>query len=229
MIKVEKPSNSIPEILTNTSTKSKRTRLLNARKWQNSSSYKSPYQSNEVRKMLKLIYNDKCAYCEQRLILPKKNQNKSAGNDLTVEHFRPKTVYYWLAYSWDNLLPVCYDCNRHKEDDFKILGTAITEIRKNEIDTIHQLATSYNLEEKPLFIHSDLEDLSSEFVFDKNGEISSENEQCQYVIEKCNLNREALIQKRKRIIGKIKTNYQAIETPEEFEKFFVQIKKDSEK
>jgi uncharacterized protein (TIGR02646 family) len=202
---------------------------LHARKWQNSSSYKSPYQSKEVRKMLKFIYNDKCAYCEQWLILPKKNQNKSAGNDLTVEHFRPKAVYYWLAYSWDNLLPVCYDCNRHKEDGFKILGTAITEIRADEIDTIHQLAKSYNLEEKPFFIHSDLEDLSLEFVFDKNGQVYSENERCQYVIEKCNLNRKVLNQKRKAIIDTIKADFQAIKTSEEFEKFFIQIKGNSEK
>ena len=148
MIKVEKSIDLMPEVLRNTATESKRTRLLRAQKWQNSSTYKAPYQSKEVRKTLKFIYNDKCAYCEQRLIFPKKNQNKSAENDLTVEHFRPKAVYYWLAYSWDNLLPVCYDCNRAKEDDFEILGTAITAIRTDEIDTIHQLATGYNLEEK---------------------------------------------------------------------------------
>ena len=71
--------------------------------------------------------------------------------------------------------------------------------------------------------------MSLEFVFDKNGQISSENERCQYVIKKCNLNRKALIQKRKTIIDKIKTNFHAIQTQEEFEKFFIQIKKDSEK
>lgn len=202
---------------------------MNAQKWQNSSSYKSPYQSKEVRKTLKSIYNDKCAYCEQRIIFPKKNQNKSAGNDLTIEHFRPKTVYYWLAYSWDNLLPVCYDCNRHKEDDFDVLGTKITAIRTGEIDEIHELAESYHSEEKPTFIHPELEDLSAEFTFDKEGIIYTQNERCQYVIEKCDLKREILNQKRKAIIDKIKADFKAIKNQAEFEKLIISIKNDSEK
>lgn len=229
MIKVEKSIDLIPEILTNASTRSKRTRLLNAKKWQSSSSYKSPYQSPTVRKTLKSIYNDKCAYCEQRIILPKKNQNKSAGNDLTIEHYRPKTTYYWLAYSWDNLLPVCYDCNRHKEDDFDISGVAITTIRANEIDKINELAAIYHSEEQPKFIHPELEDLSNEFTFDKEGIIHSKDIRCQYVIEKCDLKRRTLNVKRKAIIDEIKSTFKSIRTPEEMMILIVRIKNDSEK
>jgi uncharacterized protein (TIGR02646 family) len=60
----------------------------------------------------------KCCYCEQRI--PK------SFND--VEHYRPKTVaarqpgsndthgYWWLAFTWENLLFACPACNRSNKN-----------------------------------------------------------------------------------------------------------------
>lgn len=65
----------------------------------------------------------KCYYCESRL--------PEAG--LQIEHFRPKNGfkkkrggaeeypgYFWLAYSWDNLILGCYECNRIKGTIFPL-------------------------------------------------------------------------------------------------------------
>lgn len=65
----------------------------------------------------------KCCYCESRI--PK------GYND--VEHYRPKAVadrrpgcasthgYWWLAFTWSNLLFACPDCNRsHKNSRFPL-------------------------------------------------------------------------------------------------------------
>jgi uncharacterized protein (TIGR02646 family) len=55
---------------------------------------------------------NKCAYCETptRVI---------AYGD--VEHFRPKSIYWWLAYSYENYLPSCTACNQeYKKDYFKL-------------------------------------------------------------------------------------------------------------
>ena len=227
MIKIDKPQTDIPNILNNTSTESKRKRLLQAKKWLSSSSYKSPYQSPVVRKELKEVYNGKCAYCEQRVKLPKKNQSKAFGNDLTIEHYRPKTQYWWLAYSWDNLLPVCYDCNHTKGDDFELNGTKIKNIREGEIDNIHDLAIIYHIEEHPKFPHPEIDDLTFAFTFDKEGNIYSENERCEEVIQKCQLNRSALSRKRIEIINKIKTDFQSIRTKEEFQELIENLKKES--
>ena len=224
MIKVKKSIDTLPNILKEKSTQSKHKRLLTAQKWLSSSSYKSPYQNKKLKESLKSIYNHKCAYCEQKMVFPKENQNKSASNDLTLEHYRPKSTYYWLAYSWDNLLPVCYDCNHAKEDFFDIEGVEITEIRTNEIDNIHELASIYNSEEKPKFIHPELENLSTEFIFGKDGTVTSNNERCQYVIEKCDLKRLKLVLKRRKIIDDLKSKYQAIQTEEEFYQLAKDIK-----
>lgn len=73
------------------------------------------YGQASVRTALETMFHGKCAYCEQRY----------AGiQPMDVEHFRPKGMaqfgdgrvaddgYYWLAASWENLLPSCIDCNR---------------------------------------------------------------------------------------------------------------------
>ena len=73
---------------------------------------------------------DKCAYCESptRVI--------SYGD---VEHFRPKSIYWWLAYSYLNYLPSCTSCNQEYKKDFfrledttkQLKGTRITKRMKD--------------------------------------------------------------------------------------------------
>ena len=60
----------------------------------------------------------KCAYCESPTTLV------SFGD---VEHFRPKSKYWWLAYCYENYLPACIMCNQKFKQDFFVTdpkGTA---------------------------------------------------------------------------------------------------------
>lgn len=55
----------------------------------------------------------KCAYCE-------KPEEQAKYRD--AEHFRPKSLYWWLAWTWENLLFSCMDCNReHKGEEFPLV------------------------------------------------------------------------------------------------------------
>lgn len=59
------------------------------------------------------MQSSKCCYCEKR-------QEQAAYRD--VEHFRPKSIYPWLTWTWENLLFACVDCNReHKRDQFPLV------------------------------------------------------------------------------------------------------------
>jgi uncharacterized protein (TIGR02646 family) len=59
----------------------------------------------------------KCAYCEADTKIV------SHGD---VEHYRPKSIYWWLAYCYDNYLVSCAICNQvHKKDKFPTLNTPI--------------------------------------------------------------------------------------------------------
>ena len=43
-----------------------------------------------------------------------------------VEHFRPKSSYWWLTWTWDNLLFACQWCNtKHKRSQFPLRDDAL--------------------------------------------------------------------------------------------------------
>lgn len=79
------------------------------------------YAAKDVKLALRELFNGKCAYCETFY---------AAGGPLQTEHYRPKGSwsdsegrerkpgYYWLASSWDNLLPCCWDCNSKRGHDY---------------------------------------------------------------------------------------------------------------
>ena len=70
----------------------------------------SAYNNDEVRQELYRTFSRVCAYCEAPM------------HALAIEHYRPKAAirtegglrrpgYYWLASTWENLLPSCHYCN----------------------------------------------------------------------------------------------------------------------
>ena len=69
------------------------------------------YKASDVRDQLLSDQAYKCAYCECSL--------SRQYND--VEHYRPKSRYYWLGHRWDNLLYLCDLCNRtYKKANFPL-------------------------------------------------------------------------------------------------------------
>lgn len=52
----------------------------------------------------------KCCYCEQSF--ERKHR--------PVEHFRPKSIYWWLSWTWENLFFCCEICNEYKSDRFPL-------------------------------------------------------------------------------------------------------------
>lgn len=77
---------------------------------------------------------DKCAYCET----PTK---VVAFGD--VEHFRPKSIYWWLAYCYENYLASCAMCNqKYKADNFRTVNQAMpAPVQIKAADTDALLAT----------------------------------------------------------------------------------------
>jgi len=64
----------------------------------------------DVKDDLFRMQHHKCCYCENILEQAKYRD---------VEHYRPKARYWWLAWTWENLLFACNECNRdYKRDQF---------------------------------------------------------------------------------------------------------------
>jgi hypothetical protein len=112
--------------------------------------------------LFKNVFAEKCAYCEAKV------PHVSPG---AAEHWRPKLAvsvcdedgkrkrierdgvphpgYYWLAYHWRNLVPVCPDCNsgKGKDTQFPIEGEYV--FGPDECLGLEDL----DKREKPLLLH----------------------------------------------------------------------------
>ena len=83
--------------------------------------FKKIWSDPKVKKFLYESQHGKCCYCER------KHDEKRVSD---VEHFRPKAEveeaedhpgYWWLAYSWENLLIACKTCNEeYKKSKFPL-------------------------------------------------------------------------------------------------------------
>lgn len=144
------------------------------------------YKMEDIKSALFTIYNGKCAFCEQRV------------ERWQVEHFRPKSIYYWLAFSWDNLLYACPDCNGSKSNHFDLDGQRETT-PPVELLQINSLSETYDATELRKFIHPELEDPEPLLIFQKDGFISSADTRVQYTLDTCQVYRKYLNDYRKKI------------------------------
>ena len=87
------------------------------------------YRWKPAKKQLLDETNGKCAYCEAPTSVV-------AYGD--VEHYRPKSKYWWLAYCYENYLPSCQLCNQiYKSAKFPVKNTRMispVKIRSNSTD-----------------------------------------------------------------------------------------------
>ena len=161
--------------------------------------YNDRYKQQDIKAALKIIYNNKCAFCEQRI------------EQSHIEHYRPKKVYYWLAFSWDNLILACPTCNQHKGINFEITGISITFVNTNvNIQNIHNSSANYDLLEKPKMVNPEINDPSNMIKFHKNGLIESDDERFAYTIETCKINRADLNDQRRTLLNIFKEDIRSV-------------------
>jgi len=68
---------------------------------------------SSLKEILSNISSKKCWYCESR-------EDRS---DKDVDHYRPKSVYPWLAFDWHNYRFACTFCNRKRSNANTESGT----------------------------------------------------------------------------------------------------------
>lgn len=134
MIKLNRnlDSGSFPASFTDTTRKDWELELLtDYRKYKKGEIEKVKFKSarwKQAKDNLLLESNNKCAYCEA-------NFSTVAYGD--VEHYRPKSIYWWLAYSYVNYSASCQLCNqKYKKAKFPIANSKWRgpAVRKNSTD-----------------------------------------------------------------------------------------------
>ena len=114
---------------------------------------------NSAKDQLIFETNSKCAYCEA-------DTRVVAHGD--VEHYRPKSIYWWLAYCYDNYLFSCQICNQsYKSNNFPISGNPITSpnITANTTDAeIENLITRHCPDPLTDDFHYSIQDLENDHI-----------------------------------------------------------------
>lgn len=123
------------------------------------------YEFNEslygkAREKLIAQYHGKCAYCES---------NPIATSSPRVDHYRPKKIYYWLAYEWSNLVPACEKCNGAKSDKFPIEGTAFQNPVFDVNYAVLDILEKYYSDEKALLLNPEIDEVEKHISFDESG------------------------------------------------------------
>jgi len=208
MISVKKDFTKPPASLTGNTCQSKIKDCIDSKSYIKSDWYKK----EDTKKLLKEIYNNKCAYCEGY---------SNAQAPFHVEHYRPKdelTIkvnnkktkvaghkgYYWLAYNWSNLLWSCYWCDQNKSSQFpledesnRIFNPPLKpdgNLNKKECESIALKP------ETPLLLNPEIDKPEEHFYFKRNGKIKSISKRGKATIEICQLNREDLCVDRKKLV-----------------------------
>jgi uncharacterized protein (TIGR02646 family) len=184
---------SIPFSLQDATANTLRNNLIHGNRWLNQPQYKTQFKQQDTKDALDEMSNT-CVFCQQKLTIATGNEDARS-----IEHFRPKSKYWWLAYSWDNLFPVCIKCNQSKSDDFECLGAPITYIRTGDLANIHSLAADYQGVENPKLLHPELDEPETHLKYDLKGKVENDNsDKGKYTISTCKLNRLDLQGKRKK-------------------------------
>ncbi len=146
------------------------------------------------------IYNGKCCYCETYI----------SGTE--IEHYRPKNKYYWLAYSWDNVMPICSQCNRNKGLTFKISGNEHKIDSINSVESAQNTINLYNEKEKPILVNPETDKIGDDtFIFEEDGFIISNDKRFSESITALKLNRYELLEHRKRHFDNLKVKIAEID------------------
>ena len=163
------------------------------------------YRDSTLSDLMEL-YKNKCAICE-----------RNRGTELQVDHYRPKKTrdnkselkynqpgYYWLAYEWSNLIPLCSYCNLNKSNKFPLSTWDETTRISSHINVSNIIGFNSNslswlqTYEKPLMINPEFEtNPEKHFSFHIDGRIIGRTSEGTETINICKLNRKDL--KRERI------------------------------
>lgn len=192
MIQLPKKSQTeIPSSIeqTNTTTTNRRNEIIAAQEFIKEDKYRNRYKQSDIKSAIETHYKNKCAYCEEYV----------ARWD--VEHYRPVSKYYWLAYSWDNLIFACPTCNQDfKNDEFELQNPPKVVYDSKDLPNIHNLCDKYNQQEHPKLFHPEFDTPENYLKFNLKGEIFSTDLRGKYTIKTCGLDRKKLNDRRKELV-----------------------------
>ncbi len=161
------------------------------------------YRDRSVKATLHATFHGLCAYCETPY---------PASYVGDVEHYRPKAAvdtptergrrpgYYWLASTWENLLPSCARCNRPAGGEHGD-GPPRTSGKGNafplEVEADRATAEGEEARERALLLHPYYDDPDRHLAFVEEGLVRAHTPKGTETIRVLGLNRRGLLERRR--------------------------------
>lgn len=199
MHRINRKNKIIPNSLTNETARELRLEIVSNMKMLNSDKYLNQYKKQDTKDSLYEEFSKKCCYCEKKLY----------DQDKHIEHYRPKSIYYWECYSYDNLLLSCSNCNRHKGVQFPTQN-AKQLYNSTYLETIHSNGKTLNKLEEPLLINPCEMNPSEHLEIKQDYYIYPKTEKGEKTIQILKLNRKELLELRKEVFEAFRTNLNLI-------------------
>lgn len=191
MIRLERPA--VPEVLRTTGA---RLGLWNRRRTRAATPPELDQflYGAEVFDALTAMTGGRCAFCERRIAV---DGYASRSLGASVTHYRPPwgavdhagavsmDHYWWLAYTWENLLPACADCIRAKGNRFPI-ERAERASRREPLDR-----------ERPYLLDPTTDDPEPHLIFQPDGTVVGATQRGATTVEVLALNRSSLVSARR--------------------------------
>jgi hypothetical protein len=134
----------------------------------------------------------KCAYCEQKLTprteITCRYRPEAAARDWPSRREWPEH-YWWVAFEWRNLLPLCPTCTSLKRSFFPVKQRSQIDVPWDELG-----------KEGPRLIDPFTEDPAEFIGFDEHGRATPKNPRGDFMIRLLTLNRTELLTKRNQAI-----------------------------
>ncbi|MCU0125032.1 AAA family ATPase [Pseudomonas vlassakiae] len=147
-----------------------------------------------MRKALAESFPSKCAYCETPIEKPLIELFRPRQNASNLDGSVEEDCYWWLALEWSNILPACSHCNALKGSRFPVDG-----VRAGPYDSSISLA-----EEQRLLLDPCEDEPSCVMLFLEDGRVTSDDFQGSVTIDVLGLNRETLVDARRRDLENLK-------------------------
>ncbi|WP_439630814.1 AAA family ATPase [Shinella sp.] len=141
------------------------------------------------------LFEDRCGYCEQRL---------NGYSRPPLEHHRPLGVaqgkdgrtdqahYSWLAYEWHNMIAVCEDCRKRKQNHFFVEGNR---------GPVNASIADLRVIEDSLLIDPCFDDPAKHLRFGTDGTVQPLSAKGKETISLLSLNRPELVENRYRALN----------------------------
>jgi hypothetical protein len=156
--------------------------------------------SAELFEALARMTGGRCAYCERAIVGAGGYGSRIRG--AAVTHHRPPwgavaadgmtsiEHYWWLAYTWSNLLPACSECIRAKGNRFPVEG--------NRARRGQRLSA-----EGPLLLDPCVDDPAPHLLFQPDGIVVGSTPRGSATVEVLALNRSSLVSARRRVARQV--------------------------